>query len=349
MAVQKCSLRPPLPSLDSDDATVMMQGVLLAAGKGTRLQPLTLARSKAMAPVAGKPLGGRVAELLVAQGIRELIVVVSPTDEEVRPYFETQANLSIPVRFVEQAERKGMAHALSLVAPLLDSDFILSACDNLVPAAHVRELVATHQSKGAAATLSLMPIDRSQASKTGVVEWEASFVRRIVEKPKPEEAPSNISSLPLYLFTPAILELLPLVQPSPRGEYELQDAIQMLIERTDRVTGALTPSRQQVTNAADLLALNLHYLDASPGQRHSGSPVPDDVRLVPPVVIEAGVEIGPRAVIGPYVYVEREARIGTGARLTNALILRGAEIEVGQQLSGEVIAPLPALAPKPNQ
>ncbi len=64
-----------------------MQGVLLAAGKGTRLQPLTLARTKAMAPVAGRPLGVRVADLLVAQGINELIVVVSPSDEEVQPYF----------------------------------------------------------------------------------------------------------------------------------------------------------------------------------------------------------------------------------------------------------------------
>jgi dTDP-glucose pyrophosphorylase len=238
-----------------------MQGVLLAAGKGTRLQPLTLARSKAMAPVAGRPLGVRVADLLVAQGIDELIVVVSPSDMEIRPCFATQAGFEIPVRFVVQEERKGMAHALGLVAPLLKGDFILSACDNLVPVAHLQELVATHRTQDAAATLSLMPIELSQASKTGVVVWEPPFVRRIVEKPKPEEAPSNISSLPLYVFAPDILGFLPLVQPSARGEYELQDAIQLLIERTGRVTGVLTQARRQVTNAADLLELNLHYLD----------------------------------------------------------------------------------------
>src|SRR3954470_13501057 len=116
-----------------------MQGVLLAAGKGKRLQPLTLERSKAMAPVAGKPLSGRVADLLVAQRIDELIVVIGPNDSEVQPYFASQANLSVPVRFVVQHERIGMAHALGLAAPWLVGDFMMSACDNLVSIEHIQE------------------------------------------------------------------------------------------------------------------------------------------------------------------------------------------------------------------
>jgi glucose-1-phosphate thymidylyltransferase len=311
-----------------------MQGVLLAAGKGTRLQPLTLARTKAMAPVAGRPLAAWVADLLVVQGIDELIVVVSPSDEEVQPYFAAQAKLGVPVRFVNQEERKGMAHALSLAAPFLTGDFILSACDNLVPASHVSEMVDVFRSHHAPAVLSLMPIDIVQASKTGVVVWDAPFVRRIVEKPKPEEAPSNISSLPLYLFSPQILDLLPLVQPSARGEYELQDAIQLLIERTGEVRGVLTAEREQVTNAADLLALNLHYLDAMVGEVRCESPLPSDVQVVAPVVIEAGVEIAPGATIGPRVYIERGAQIGPGARLADTLVLRRAEVKAGQQLVG---------------
>lgn len=315
-----------------------MQGVLLAAGKGTRLQPLTLVRSKAMAPVAGRPLGARVADLLVAQGISELIVVVSPQDTEVRPYFAQHANFGVPVQFVEQAERKGMAHALGLAAPLLSDDFIMSACDNLIDVAHLGEMVLAHRAAQAAATLSLMPIDIQQASKTGVVEWDAPIVRRIVEKPKPEDAPSNISSLPLYVFTPEILRLLPLIQPSPRGEYELQDAIQMLIEQTGRVQGVLTYTRRQVTNAADLLALNGHYLDQDAGQQRVASQLPDDVTVVPPVVIEEDVTIGTGCVIGPRVYIERHARVGSGARLRESLILRGADVAPGREVAGTVVA-----------
>ena len=76
--------------------------------------------------------------------------------------------------------------------------------------------------------------------------------------------------------------------------------------------------------------------------------LPDDVQLIPPVVIEAGVEIGVGTIIGPRVYIEQGARIGAGARLTNALVLRGAEVMEGQQHHAEVIAPLKAFAPKSN-
>jgi NDP-sugar pyrophosphorylase family protein len=323
-----------------------MQGVLLAAGMGKRLQPLTFERSKAMVPVAGRPLGVRVADLLVAQGIEELIVVVNPQDQEVQPFFAKRANLGIPIRFVEQLERKGMAHALALAAHLIQGEFIMSACDNLVAAAHLGEMVALHRHTQAAATLSLMPIDLAQAGKTGIVAWEAPFVRRIVEKPKPEVAPSNISSLPLYVFGPEVLELLPLVQPSPRGELELQDAIQMLIDRTGRVTGVLTDTRQQVTDAADLLALNSVYLAQEPSLAVTASPLPADVTLLAPVVIEENVVVGPGSVIGPHAYVETGARIGAGAKVSNALILRGAEVAAGQVVAGTVVAPLSAVAPK---
>jgi NDP-sugar pyrophosphorylase family protein len=322
-----------------------MQGVLLAAGKGTRLHPLTLLRSKAIAPVAGRPLGARVADLLAAQGIGELIVVVSAQDAELRHYFASRANLEIPVRFVVQEERKGMAHALNLVASLLTGDFILSACDNLVTVEHIGKMVATHYQVGALATLSLMPIDISHANKTGVVEWDAPFVRRIVEKPLPEEAPSNISSLPLYVFTPEILPLLPLVQPSARGEYELQDAIQMLIDRSGRVCGVLTQSRQQVTTAADLLALNMNYLNERPALIHCESPLPNGVEVIPPVVIEAGVEIGPGCKIGPRVYVEQGAAISANVTVSDALVLRGAEITAGCTVANEVVAPVADVAP----
>jgi NDP-sugar pyrophosphorylase family protein len=325
-----------------------MQGVLLAAGKGTRLHPLTLARSKAMAPVAGRPLGARVADLLVAQGIEELIVVISPSDQEVQPYFATRAKLGVPVRFVVQEERKGMAHALGLAAPLLTGDFIMSACDNLVSVAHISEMVATHRQLGASATLSLMPIDIKQASKTGVVEWDAPYVRRIVEKPKPEEAPSTISSLPLYVFSPAVLEMLPLVQRSVRGEYEVQDAIQMLIEQTRRVAGVITASREQVTTAADLLALTLYFLDQASAQNVCDSTLPQDIKLVAPTMVEAGVEIGPGCVIGPRVYIESGAQIGADVRIHNALVLRDAEVAAGQNVGDEVVAPLSAFAPKVN-
>jgi NDP-sugar pyrophosphorylase family protein len=308
-----------------------MQGVILAAGKGKRLHPITTRRTKAMAPVAGKPMVERVMDMLAATGVSEFIVLVSPDDAEIMPHFE-RARPDLPIRFVIQSERLGMAHALGLAAPHISGDFVLSACDNLTPNGHVEELLAAHRTRNAQATLSLMPIDIARSSSTGIIDWQDGWIKRVVEKPRPEEAPSNISSLPLYAFTPRILDHLPAVSLSPRGEYELQDAIQLLIERDGGVTGVLTDYRIQLTDAADLLALNRYYL-AQNGEREVvlTEQVGAGVRFIPPVRIEGGVVVGPNCVIGPHVYVEGDAQLGAGVRMENVVVLRGARVADGER------------------
>lgn len=316
-----------------------MQGVILAAGKGTRLQPLTLTRSKAMAPVAGKPLVGHVADLLVGQGVDDLVVVASPQDMELHAYVTSRLAACVQVQLVMQVERLGMAHALRLAAPYLEGPFVMSACDNLVPAGHVDDLIRTHQARRADATLSLLPIDVRDAAKTGVVVWEPPFVRRIVEKPKPEEAPSNISSLPLYVFGPALLDILPQVSLSVRGEYEVQDAIQRLIEG-GAVVGVEAASRQQVTNAADLLDLNLTYLERQVEGPcvAAGAVVGNDVLLARSVWIEAGAVVEAGSRIGPRVLIERGAVIGAGAEIADAVILRDTVVPAGARIYNQILS-----------
>ena len=246
-----------------------MQGVILAAGKGSRLHPITLSRSKAMLPIVGKPIVERVMELLLANGVDDFILVVSPEDRDITHYFLQEATVPADVRFVYQTERLGMAKALECAAPLITEDFVLSACDNLVTTADVGRLMVFWQTEPQPnAILTLMPVKRERVSSTGIVALDGPWITRIVEKPTPAEAPSNISSLPLYVFSPRILELLPEVAPSPRGEYELQDAIQMLIHRAGRVGGVMVERRLTLTNAADLLAINREYLLHGDGRPH---------------------------------------------------------------------------------
>lgn len=315
------------------------QGVILAAGKGTRLHPITATRTKAMAPVAGKPIVARVMETLIENGIRDFVLLISPDDQEITSYFQEELGNELAIRFVVQPQRLGMANALSLAAPFIRGPFILSACDNLTPVAHVAELLSNHENRQANATLSLMEIDIAKASSTGIIEWEHGLIRRIVEKPKPEDAPSNVSSLPLYVFSPKILDYLSAVKPSPRGEYELQDAIQMLIERAGQVTGVLTPSRVQLTNVADLLALNHHYLGIDPDAAAVLiQNIGEGTRLIPPVRIDNNVTIGPGCVIGPHVTLEQGCHIGANAQIEDALILRNTTIAAGRQIKHEVVS-----------
>lgn len=317
-----------------------MQGVILAAGRGSRLHPITLERSKAMLPVLGKPIVERVMELLLANGIDDFILVVSPDDRDITRYFRRESRLEADIRFVYQPERKGMANALSCAAPLITEDFVLSACDNLVSESDVGRLIAFMESdlrpNGA---LTLLPVEPERLGSVGIVEMDGPWVTRIVEKPGPEEALSDISSLPLYAFSRRILDYLPEVPLSPRGEYELQDAIQMLINRQGRVGGVIIDRRLTLTNAADLLALNREYLMHG-GDRPQLAPltVGPGTRLITPLHIEEGTIIGRNCVIGPNVYIEQACRIGDGVSVHDAVLLRGAEVDAESEITNQVVA-----------
>jgi NDP-sugar pyrophosphorylase family protein len=317
-----------------------MQGVILAAGKGSRLHPITLRRSKAMVPVLGKPLVERVMEDLYANGIVDFVLVVSPSDRDIVRYFRRESLLEADIRFVYQVERLGMANAMMQAVPLIQDDFILSACDNLTSVSDVGRMLAALDSEPAPdAVLSLMPVPRERISSTGIVELDGEWVTRIVEKPTPEEAPSNVSSLPLYCFRRAFLDYLPLVEPSPRGEYELQDAIQMLIKGKRLVRGVFVERRLTVTGPADLLNINRVYLtQGNDKPQLEAQTVGPNTHLITPLHIESDVVIGPDCTIGPNVYIERDCRIGAGAHIRDALVLRGVEVSAGAQVIDQVLS-----------
>jgi glucose-1-phosphate thymidylyltransferase len=317
-----------------------MQGVILAAGHGSRLQPITLTRSKAMVPVLGKPIVERVMEHLLANGVADFVLVVSTHDRHITRYFRRDSRIEADVRFVYQPERLGMANALHCAAPLIGEDFILSACDNLISPEHVGRMIEVWRSEPQPnGVLTLMPVESERLGSVGIVEMEGPWVRRIVEKPPPEEAPSNISSLPLYCFSRRILDYLPRVPCSPRGEYELQDAIQMLIENDGYVRGVTVTRRLTLTSPADLLALNRHYLlNGRDKPQLAPYTVGPNTTLITPLRIEGGTVIGRDCVIGPNVYVERDCRIGDGATVRNAVLLRESEVADGTVVEDQVVS-----------
>jgi len=317
-----------------------MQGIILAAGKGSRLQHITLTRSKAMLPILGKPMVERVMLDMVANGVDDFILVVSPNDRDITHYFHCESDLEAEVRFVYQPQRLGMANALVCAAPLIQGDFILSACDNLVSAEHVGRMIDAWQwPTKPNGILTRMSVEPGRLGQTGIVEMNGPWIERIVEKPKPEDAPSNISSLPPYCSSPRILDYLPEVHPSARGEYELQDAIQMLIERDGHVGGVTCKRRLTLTNAADLLALNRHYLEEG-ADRPQLSPqtVGPNTQLTTPLRIENGTVIGANCVIGPNAYIERDCRIGDGVTLRNVVVLRETAVPDGATCQDQVVS-----------
>jgi len=301
-----------------------MQAIILAAGKGTRLAPITDKRSKGMLPILGKPILARIILGMLASGLKDFILVVNPEDQEIGEYFRNEFSQVAQIQFVNQDNQLGAAHALRLAAPKITGDFILSACDSLFPEQEMNLLVSTWQRHpGSHGLLSLERIPLEDAHKTGIVTLDGDQVSGIIEKPSPAEAPSNISSTPLYAFSTSILDYISRVPISPRGEYELQDAIQMMIDEGKRVNGLFLENRLTLTTAGDLLNINLEYLYTQQDSSQVGiENIGSKTELVKPIFIEAGVEIGAGCQIGPGVYLERDARIGDGAQLENVVVLR---------------------------
>lgn len=316
-----------------------IQAVILAAGKGTRLAPITNIRSKGMLPILGKSIIERIIRGMLSSGLRDFIIVVNPEDLEIREHFQSIFSPEFQIQFVEQDRQLGAAHALGLAAPYITGDFILSACDNLVPEGDMDLLVsrwARHADLKGLLSLERIPLEN--ADKTGIVTLDGHQVKGIVEKPLPSESPSNISSTPLYVFSSLILNYLPKVSVSPRGEYELQDAIQMMIDDGLIINGVYLNNRLTLTDADDLLAINLKFLYAKPerNQVHTEK-IGSNTNLVPPLFIEEGAEIGLNCVIGPGVYVEQNVRIGDDVQLENAVVLRNTTLPDNTVLRDNVI------------
>jgi bifunctional UDP-N-acetylglucosamine pyrophosphorylase/glucosamine-1-phosphate N-acetyltransferase len=308
-----------------------MQAVILAAGRGTRLRPVTNDRSKAMVPVLGRPLVERAIEPLVENGIRDFVFVRSAEDWEIESYFSQQTKLEIRSRFVVQEERLGTAHALGMAATRIEGPFAVWACDSLVESDHVANLLAA--AEDADAVLSLLDVAPELVSRSAAVELDGCSIHQIIEKPALDEAPSYTVSLPHYLFSPRVLGLLPKVQLSPRGEYELADAIQELIHRGDRVVGERASTRDQVSLPEDLLVLTRKLLN----DRRDPARFEGPANRIEPSYVDPGVSIPDDTEIGPEVYLESGCEVGTGAVIRRSIVLRSGRVADGEMIEDAVV------------
>jgi glucose-1-phosphate thymidylyltransferase len=298
--------------------------LILAAGRGSRLKEVTATRSKAMAPVAGKPIIGRVIDALKEAGISRFIVIGAPHDGELRTYCASIPN----ALFLVQEKPLGSGDALKVAAAHTPTQFVVCACDSLIPAADIKNLIA-HHADDAVATLSILevPPEVSLGARS-VVAVQDNRVVNFVEKPKESERISNLSSLPLYVLTNEIFPALSRITPSPRGEYELPEVFRAYIAQGKIVRAVRASDRFDLTDQADLLALNERFLKTlSPQiQIHQSVTIPPSTRIHPPVLIEEGVFLGEDSTIGPCVYLETNARIDTGCTISHAVVTRGARV-----------------------
>ncbi|GGM99034.1 glucose-1-phosphate thymidylyltransferase [Thermus composti] len=279
-----------------------MKGLILAAGRGTRLRPLTHTRPKPVIRVAGRPILHYAVENLKEAGVEEIGVVVSPeTEKDIR-----EALSGREVRYVLQEEPQGLAHAVAVARDFLgDSPFVLYLGDNLFQKGIRRFLEAFRP--GVSAVIALVRVEDPR--QFGVAVLEGERIVRLLEKPK--EPPSDLAVAGVYVFTPEVFEVIRELKPSARGEYEITDAIQGLIDRGRKVVGVEVEGWWKDTGRPkDLLDANRLLLEElSP--KVEGEVLESE--LTGRVVVEKGARVVKSTVIGP-------AFIGEGVVVEEAYI-----------------------------
>ncbi|MFD1514144.1 UTP--glucose-1-phosphate uridylyltransferase AglF [Halomarina rubra] len=212
-----------------------MKAVVLAAGKGTRLRPLTDDKPKGMVEVDGKPILTHCFDQLIDLDAEELVVVVGYLKEKIIDHYGDSFE-GVPITYVEQVTQEGLAHALLNVEEHIDDDFMLLLGDNIFNA-NLADVVRRQQEDRADAAFLVEEVPYEEASRYGVCDTnDYGEITDVIEKP--EDPPTNLVMTGFYTFSPAIFHACHLVQPSNRGEYEISEAIDLLI-RSGRTIDAI--------------------------------------------------------------------------------------------------------------
>lgn len=316
-----------------------LKGLILSGGAGTRLRPITHTSAKQLVPVANKPVLFYGIEALVEAGVTEIGIIIAPvTGVEIREAVGDGSRFGAEVTYIEQAEPAGLAHAVLTAEEFLDgSSFVMYLGDNLLRNG-ISSLVESFRANSPEAIILLTEVD--DPSSFGVAELDGDRVIGLVEKP--ENPPSNMALVGVYLFSPAIMEAARKLEPSWRGELEITEAIQGLIEDGREVQSEIVRGWWKDTGQlADMLEANRLVLEEIVTRidgELENSKVEGRVILEEGAVLRGSVVRGP-AVIGAGAIVE-DAYIGPYTSIGADVSVRRSEIEHSILLSGATVEDL---------
>jgi glucose-1-phosphate thymidylyltransferase len=294
-----------------------LKGLILSGGEGTRLRPITYTSAKQLVPVANKPVLFYGIEALVEAGVSEIAIVIAPeTGQEITAAVGDGSAFGCSITYIPQAEPLGLAHAVLTAEEFLrDSPFVMYLGDNLLRDGIV-DLVETFRSSEPDALILLTKVP--DPSSYGVAHLDGARVVRLVEKPS--EPPSDMALVGVYMFGPSIFRAAKSIEPSKRGELEITDAIQQLIDGGERVESRTVAGWWKDTGQLDDM-LDANRLVLEDIERRIDGELLDS-KVEGRVVVEPGARLERSVVRGP-------AIIGAGARITDAYIGPYTSIDMG--------------------
>jgi len=287
-----------------------MKGIILHGGAGTRLRPLTYSGPKQLIPIANKPVSQYALEDLISAGIKDIAIVLGETFPElVREHYGDGSRFGVRITYVYQGLPKGIAHAIGLCKDFVGDDkFVVYLGDNMLQNG-IKEFVREFVDNNYDAMVLLKEVD--DPTSFGVAEFDKSGkLVRLIEKPK--VPPSKYALIGVYFLSPEIFRIIEELKPSWRGEYEITDALQMLLERNYNVGYRIVKGWWFDTGKKDdILKVNALILDERLERRIEGEIINSDVEGM--VTIDKDTKVMNSTIRGPTI-------IGRGCYIENAFI-----------------------------
>ena len=318
-----------------------MKGIILHGGHGTRLRPLTHTGPKQLLKIANKPMSQYVLEDLHDAGIKDIAIIIGDVyPEKVKEFYGNGEKFDVNITYVYQDNPKGIAHAISLCEDFIGNDkFIVYLGDNILRTG-LSSFVDKFQNSSSDAQILLAEVENP--SQFGVVDIKENKILKIIEKPK--SPPSNFAVIGVYFLTPKIFKIISKLKPSWRGELEITEALQLLMDK------GLTVDHDYVTGwwkdtgtPKDILHANQLILESMKDEQNNGifigknCTIEPGSKIIAPVIIDDNCIIKSSTIIGPNVSIGKNSNL-EHCNIKNSIVMDDCLIDKYVKITDSIIA-----------
>lgn len=328
-----------------------MKGIILHGGHGTRLRPLTHTGPKQLLPIANKPMSEYCLDSLKQAGITDIAIIIGGIgSNKVEEYYGDGKDFGVKLSYIKQDSPKGIAHAVRLCKDFVGKEkFVVFLGDNIIQK-NIQEYVDDFKNSDDAASILLCEVDNP--SQFGIAEIKNEKIIKLVEKPK--NPATNLAVTGIYFLTPLIFDLIDKLQPSWRNEFEIVDALQMLLDINQKVRYyMITDFWKDTGTPDDILQANQTILENMKPYFYGIKD--DDILIEGNVMVGEGtliknnskitgpVIVGKNCIINDDVYVGPNTSIGDNSRLShckikNSIIMENCEIDCNVKIKNSIIS-----------
>ena len=319
-----------------------MKGIILHGGHGTRLRPLTHTGPKQLLKIANKPMSQYVLEDLRDAGIKDIAIIIGDVyPEKVKEFYGNGEKFGVNLTYVYQDNPKGIAHAISLCYDFIGTDkFVVYLGDNILRTG-LLSYVKKFQSSSNDAQILLAEVENP--SQFGVAKIQENKILKIIEKPK--DPPSNLAVIGVYFLTPKIFEIIKQLKPSWRGELEITEALQLLMDNDlqidyDYVTGWW----KDTGTPKDILHANKLILESMAQKNNENGiligkncTIDSSSKINGPVIIDENCVIGSSSIIGPNVSIGKNAHL-ENCTIKNSIVMDDCIVNASIKIVDSIIA-----------